>query len=182
MKSRIFSRLASSIVTVIVLSLCLCVTSMALLYVTVSVDDNRFHTGSVEINLNDNKAIIEADEFMFEPGMTVEKSFFIENLSTDPRGIYYKLFFDNVDGGLDTMLDITIKDGEKVLYNGTAAQLQRNNVAAADDLLHLGEKRELTILFHLPEEAGNSAEDQYLSFDFCAQAVQSKNNPLGLFE
>ena len=53
---------------------------------------------------------------------------------------------------------------------------------AADDILKLNERRELTITFHYPEEGGNSGQAQYLSFDLKADAVQTKNNPQRLFD
>ena len=173
-------KLTGSIIAVVVLALCLCVTTFALAWVTVSVDNNLFHTGTVKINLNDGKSVIEEHEFLFEPGMTVKKDFFIENQST--WDVYYKLYFDNVGGGLADVLQITVKDGEKTLYKGTAAELNREAVGASEDILRLNERRELTVYFYFPEEAGNSAQNLTLTFDMCADAVQTKNNPNKLFD
>ena len=75
-------KLTGSIIAVVVLALCLCVTTFALVWATVSADNNLFHTGSVKINLNDGKPVIEEHEFLFEPGMTVKKNFFLQNEST----------------------------------------------------------------------------------------------------
>lgn len=173
-------RLTASVITIIVLSICLCVTTFALVFATVSVDNNLFHTGKVEINLNDGKPVIEEHEFLFEPGMTVQKDFFIENNST--WDVYYKLYFDHIEGGLADVLKAQIRDGEKTLFSGTAAELTKTNVGAADDILKLHERRELQIIFHFPEEAGNAAQNLDLTFDFCADAVQTKNNPNRLFD
>lgn len=173
--SKTAKRLTGGILAVIVLTLCLCLTTFALLWATVSVDNNLFHTGTVKINLNDGKPVIEEQEFLFEPGMTVKKDFFIENESTSD--VYYKLYLDNVGGGLADVLEITVMDGEKTLYSGTASQLSRADVGAADDILLLNERRELTVYFHFPEAAGNSAQDLTLTFDLCAEAVQTRNNP-----
>lgn len=172
-------KLTGGIVAIIVLAVCLCITTFALVWATVSVENNLFHTGTVKINLNDGKPVIEEYEFLFEPGMTVEKDFFIENEST--CDIYYKLYFDNVNGGLADVLQITVKNEEKTLYQGTAENLKRNAVAAADDVLKIGERQELTVYFYFPEEAGNSAQNLTLTFDMCADAVQTKNNPNKLF-
>ena len=120
--SKTAKKLTGSIIAVIVLAICLCITTFALVWATVSVDNNLFHTGKVKINLNDGKPVIEEHEFLFEPGMTVKKDFFIENQST--WVVYYKLYFDNVAGGLADVLQITVKDGEKTLYKGTAAELK----------------------------------------------------------
>lgn len=81
-KSRTAKKLSASIAAVVLLAVCLCVTTFALAYSLVSVDGNRFQTGSVQIDLNGGKPVITADEFRFEPGMTVEKPFYIENQGT----------------------------------------------------------------------------------------------------
>ena len=78
-KTKTTKKLTGGIVTIIVLAVCLCVTTVALVRAMVSVDNNLFHTGSVKINLNDGKPVIQEHEFLFEPGMTVKKDFFIEN-------------------------------------------------------------------------------------------------------
>ena len=91
-------KLTGSIVTVVVLAVCLCITTFALVYSAVAVDNNLFQTGEVKINLNDGKPVIEEHEFLFEPGMTVEKDFFLANQSS--TDVYYRLYFDNIEGGL----------------------------------------------------------------------------------
>ena len=112
--SKTAKKLTGSIIAAIVLAICLCITTFALVWATVSVDNNLFHTGTVKINLNDGKSVIDEHEFLFEPGMTVKKDFFIENQST--WDVYYKLYFDNVGGGLADVLQITVKDGEKTIF------------------------------------------------------------------
>lgn len=179
-KSGTAKRLTGSIVAIIILSLCLCVTTFALTYSMVSVENNLFHTGTVKLNLNDGKPVIEEHEFLFEPGMTVEKTFFLENLST--WDVYYRLYFTDVEGGLANVLEVTVRDGDKVLLHGNMSDMTRDKVGAADDILRLQERRELTISFHFPEEAGNEAQDLYLNFTICADAVQTKNNPERLFD
>lgn len=172
-------KLTLSVVMIIVLAICLCITTLALVYAAVSVDNNLFHTGKIDINLNDGKPVIDEHEFLFEPGMTVAKDFFIENNST--WDVYYKLYFDNISGGLADILNVEIKDGDTVLFSGTVSQLTAANVGAADDILKLHERRDMQIIFHFPEISGNSAQNLTLSFDMCADAVQTKNNPNRLF-
>ena len=167
-------KLTRAIILAVFLAICLCITTYALVMAHVSVKENRFQTGVVDINLNDCKPVIEEHEFLFEPGMTVKKDFFIQNESTCE--VYYKLYFDKVTGGLANVLEITIQKGDKILYRGTAASLSNANVAAADDVLGVGERRELTILFHYPEGADNSGQNQTLTFELSATAVQTKNN------
>ncbi len=169
-----------SILMVVLLAIALCVTTYALFYATVSVTGNFFGTGYVSIDLNGGKPIIEAHEYLFEPGMTVEKPFYVQSDSS--WAVYFKIYFDKVEGGLADVLEITVLDGDKVLYRGTAARLTRQTVSAADDVLHPGERKDLTIRFHMPKTTGNSAKNMSLAFDFCADAVQMKNNPNREFE
>ena len=145
-----------------------------------SVDYNIFHTGSVSINLNDSKRVIEEDEHLFEPGATVEKEFFIENNST--WSVYYKLYFKNVSGALADILQITFLDGDTVLWSGTANELDGVGVSGAERALEIGEKRYLTVRFYYPPESGNEGQNQVMVFDLCAEAVQTKNNPYRLFK
>ena len=179
-KSKTTKRLTTSVATIVVLAVCLCITTFALVYSTVAVDNNLFQTGEIRVNLNDGRPVIEEDEFLFEPGMTVEKGFFIENEST--WDVYYRLYLENVEGGLAEVLDVSIRDGDTVLYSGKAADLTETKAVTADDRLKLHERRELTITFHYPEEAGNSAQTRYLSFNLSADAVQTKNNPRRQFD
>lgn len=168
-------RLTLSVIIAIILSISLCITTYALFYATVKVEGNYFKTGIISIDLNGGKPVIEEHEYLFEPGMTVEKDFYISNQST--WAVYYKIYLDNVEGGLADILEITVLEGDKVLYEGTANELSRENVAAADDLLLIGERRDLTIRFHYPKDSNNTSQNWELRFDLCADAVQEKNNP-----
>ena len=84
-------------------------------------------------------------------------------------------------GGLSDVLTVTIKDGDKVLYTGTANELTKQNVVAADDTLKIGQRRNLTVVFHYPESSGNDTQNLDLTFTLCAEATQTKNNPNKLF-
>ncbi len=173
-------RLTGGIIAIVALAVCLCITTFALVYASVSVENNLFHTGKVKINLNDGKPVIREHEFIFEPGMTVKKDFFIENDST--WDVYYRIYLENVSGGLKDVLEITVKDGDRALYSGTASELTQQNVTAADDTLKIGQKRNLTVYFHFPEDKGNETQNLDLTFTMCAEATQTKNNPNRLFD
>ncbi len=173
-------KLTGSVITIILLAVCLCITTFALVYSTVAVEGHLFQTGTIQIDLNGGQPVITEHEYLFEPGITVEKPFYIENQGT--WDVYYKLYFDNAKGGLADVLEVKIRDGDTVLFDGKIADLTKEKVGAADDVLRFHERRELTISFHYPEEAGNSGQAQYLSFDLKADAVQTKNNPNRLFE
>ena len=174
-------KLNISIATLVVLFLCLCVTAFALAYAMLRVDNNVFETGEIDIDLNGGKPVIEADEFLFEPGMTVEKSFYIKNNGT--WAVYYKLYFSNVKGDLGDVLDVTIKNADgNVLLQGKLSKLKRHNVPVAEDELQVGERRDMTIIFHFPEDAKNTAQSDNVSFALSALAVQTKNNDGKEFE
>lgn len=179
--SNTIKKLTCSVVLAIVLVFSLCITTYALYYATVRVDDNYFKTGIVQIDLNGGKPVIEEHEYLFEPGMTVEKPFYLQNQST--WAVYYKIYLDNVEGGLADVLQITIfDDSGNVLYAGTANSLTRQNAAAADDILLIGEQRDFKIRFYYPENSGNTTQNWQLKFDLCADAVQEKNNPDKAFD
>ncbi len=179
-KSQTARRLTGSVIAVVILAICLCITTFALAYSMVAVENNLFHTGIVKLNLNDGNPVIEEHEFLFEPGMTVEKEFFIENQST--WDVYYRLYFEDIEGGLAEVLEVSVRDGEKILFSGKMADLTWNKVGAAEDILKLNERRNLVVSFHFPEEAGNAAQGRSLTFTIGADAVQTKNNPNKLFE
>ncbi len=174
-KDKTGALLTTSFLLLLLLAFGLAFTSFALVYSMVEVENNLFTTGTVQINLNDGKPVISDDEFSFSPGATVKKDFFIKNEST--CDIYYKLYLQNVSGNLGDVLEITICDGDKVLFAGTPKGLNKQSVVAADDVLEINEKRELQIYFHFPKEAGNEINGAFLSFDFVAEGVQAKNNP-----
>lgn len=179
-------RLSRGIATIVLLMLGLCVTSFALILATVRVEQNLFETGKVKLNLNDGAAVVSADHF--EPGATLKRDFFLENQSTD--SVYYKLYFTNVSGGLADVVEVTITEkidtasitglqdvpADKILYTGLVSDLTRANVSAANASLGTMEKHWFSIFFHFPESAGNSAQSMELSFDLCAEAVQTRNN------
>lgn len=168
-------KLSISVAAMVMLCLCLCITSFALAYAVIKVDDNRFQTGGIGIDLNHGEPVITADEFLFEPGMTVEKSFYIQNNGT--WAVYYKLYFNQVEGNLGHVLDVTILNEEgEVLLSGKLADLTKGKTPAIESALEVGQRQDLTIRFHFPETAGNSMQSGSLTFELSAIAVQTKNN------
>ena len=179
-RNNIIKRITAAMLVILILTSCLGITAYALFYATVEIEENYFKTGKVDIELEfgeDRKdaQLITEDEYLFEPGMTVEKPFYVKNGSTWP--VYYRIYFDNVTGGLAGVLEITVLSGTEILYKGTAESMTKENTPAADDLLLIGERRDLTIRFHYPENSGNKTQNWEMKFDLCAEAVQEKNNP-----
>ncbi len=147
----------------------------ALVRELLAVEENAFQTGKVSINLNDGKAIIEEDEFLFEPGMVVEKDFFVENDSTIE--VYYRIYLEKIAGELSDILEVTLKEGDVVLYKGKAADMSEDVVDSSEQTLEPGETRWLSISFCYPKSEGNKGQSKEMSFSICAEAVQTVNNP-----
>ena len=176
----IMKRIRNGVVVFAILCICFCITTFALVYAMISIEDNVFETGFVAINLNDGEAVIDDPNLYFEPGMTIKRDFFIANEST--RAVYYKLYFNALTGELADVIDISILDktdpnNVRELYRGKADDLRRFNVEAVDAPLQAGERRELEIVFHLDELAENTYQDCGMSFNLCADAVQADHNP-----
>ena len=56
---KLTKKLAGGILVIVLLALCLCVTTVALVWESVAVKNNLFQTGSIQINLNDGKPVID---------------------------------------------------------------------------------------------------------------------------
>ena len=172
-------KIAGKIAVIVILSVCLCISTFALYFISVDKKGNFFKTGKVQININDEKPIITENEFLFEPGMTVKRDFFVENEST--ADIYYKIYLKDVSGGLADELIITVKDKEKELLSGKAGELcKKDNIKAFDEILTSGERKVLTMEFYYPAESAFS-QNKDLKFTVCADAVQARNNTERLF-
>lgn len=160
---------------IIILTGMLTVTTYALFSSMATVQDNKFETGIVKLNLNDGKTVIAEEEYMFEPGMKVVKTFFVENQGS--ADAYCNLYFKNVEGDLSEVMEITVKDEEGLVYQGTAAGFAARSQQNRNFILEAGERAEMTIMFYFPEEAGNAYQDKELQFDLAAIATQVRNNP-----
>ncbi len=168
------SRLIRGSVFVVFLVVAFTITTYALVHHEVMVEENQFQTGVISIDMNEGAPLITKGEFLFRPGMTVEKEVCLENNST--CDVYYKLYFSDIIGELADIVTITIKNGEEVIYSGLLTEMTREKVEAADDVLKMGEVRYFTVLLHFSSEADNSMQAGTLSFTMNADAVQTRNN------
>ena len=176
-KTRTGRKLKAGVAAILLLSLSLAITSYALVRLSVSVRDNIFHAGTVEIELNGGKPIIEEDDEMFkrfEPGMHVVREFDVTNKSTDE--VYYSIYLDEVDGKLAEVLELRILDGSLCLCSGTAKELEGALDGGVGELRE-GETKTLEAHFYYPEEAGNEDQGERMEFKLTARAVQKRNNP-----
>lgn len=167
------------IALVILLILGLGITSFALIWQKVTVEDNLFVTGTVSISLNDEQPVFQED-ILFEPGMVIKKDFTLRSDST--CDVHYRLYFTNVDGEFAKAIQVEVLDGEAVLFAGTLADMNGEKSEGADGILREGEERIMTIVFRVPEDCGNGMQGHTVLFDLNADAVQAVNNPDGLFE
>lgn len=169
-----------SIFVLVLLILCLCITSFALAYANLVSRANLFTTAEVKLSLQDGAPVFDAVENI-EPGATIEREFFVKNTGT--ADAYYKFYFTNISGDLAKYLQLIIREGDKVLFNGVAANFTKENAVVFDDEpITVGETRMYVMSVHLPEFVGNNVQNLIFYFDFKADAVQSKNNPNKLFE
>ncbi len=175
-------KLSISIFSLFLLCFCLSVTSFALGMAVYEVKNNSFTTGGIDIEIYGEKPgepIINPDDKMFslfEPGMTVVKPFHIKNSGS--WAVYCKVYFEEINGGLADVLDVTIKDDTgKVLSSGKMSELTKSNDEAIETELAVNEEKEMTITFHFPENEGNDHQGDIVEFNVSAIAVQTKNNP-----
>lgn len=170
-------RLLASLAILFLLAGLFVLTAFAASRITRQVRENRFQTGAIKINLNDGKTVISEDEYLFEPGMTVVRDFFIENLGT--WAVYYKVYFGDVGGELADVLEVEIRDEDsgEVLFAGLLGDMTQRKTQFAEDILDVGERRDMTVSFYFPEEKENETQERSAAFTLCATAVQTKNNP-----
>lgn len=189
-KDSIKRRLTLNTATVIILMLCLCVTTYALVS-SVFVKNNIFSTGTVDIEISELSDISHVsgndgtkmyDSLRMEPGMTIEKSFTVTNNSS--CDIWYKLCFKEVKGDLAKLLDVTIKNSSdnSVLYKGKAFDMTPDKEKAANEKwltpsTDADKTKNYTITFHFPKDSGNEWGTKEMEFSLAVSAVQAKNNP-----
>lgn len=168
-------KLTFMIVTVVLLSLGLAITSLALASSIAQVRNNRFAMSmGVELTINDGKPVVDVTDMVYEPGGTYVSEFPIANLGT--FDVWYRVYFTDVKGVLKDYITVTIKEADgTVLCKGTMSELSSDKVAVSS--LAAGEEKTLTIEFYFSSEAGNAAQGQSVSFNITANATQKQNNP-----
>lgn len=178
-KSNIWRKLFSGIFVTVLLMLGLTITTIALVYQKVTVEENLFVTGQVKISLNDDQPVFRED-ILFEPGMVVEKEFTLSNDST--CDVHYRLYFTNIEGEFAEALQVEVLDRDEAIFEGTLKDMNGQKSQGAQGVLEEGEARVMTIVFRVPKDCKNEMQGQTILFDLNADAVQAVNNPDGLFE
>ncbi len=169
-----------SIVMIAVLFLMLVITTYALVASFVSVEDNLFETGTVQIELNGGKTVFDGSDMNIEPGHSLVRDFTVENIGS--ADIHYRLYLENVEGALQEVLTFSVYDGDKLLFTGKAKDFSKQSPCISETPLAVGETRTLTAVVKMDEAAGNAYQTAGITFDMTAEAVQAKNNPDKAFE
>ena len=169
-----------SIAAIAALFLMLAATTYALVASFVSVEDNLFETGKVQIELNGGKTVFDGSDMNIEPGHSLVRDFTVEN--TGSADIHYRLYLENVEGALQEVLTFSVYDGDKLLFTGKAKDFSKQSPCISETPLAVGETRTLTAVVKMDEAAGNAYQTAGITFDMTAETVQAKNNPDKAFE
>ena len=168
------TRVVSSIILVVALVLGWSVTSYALSWHQITIDENSFSTGTLKINLNDGEPVFDED-ILFEPGMLVQRCFTIANEGSIDA--YYRLWFSEIEGDLAEELMIEIRDGKKLVFEGEFKEMLEEKSFSANSTLLAGEEKELSIIIFLPEEGTNASQGKTVTFRLNYDATQKDSNP-----
>ena len=171
-------RLFLGIFLTVLLVLMLGITSLALIYQKVTVEENLFQTGTVSIISLNEEPVFDLEKV--EPGMVLKEDFILRNDST--CDVHYRLYFTNVDGEMAEIIQVEVFDADTAIHEGIMADMNGQKSEGANGILREGEQRAMTIVLKVLEDCENLMQGQALTFDLNADAVQVVNNPDGLFE
>lgn len=130
-----------ALIIAIALLLAAAALAWALLWAQVRLPHNAFQTGTVSIDLNGGKPVFGKDVEM-EPGRTLVEDFTVTNTGT--ASCYYRVRLEDLKGELASALDITIKRGDEVLYQGSAIELERSAAVYESALEPSKKSRDMT--------------------------------------
>lgn len=180
MTRNVKQKMGQSLFGVCVLLLMLGLTTYALVMSFVEVKNHEFLTGTVDIELNDGQPVFTSQDALLQPNAQIEKEFMIENKGT--ADVYYRLYIDNMEGLLKDALYFKVYEGTNLLFEGDSDDLSRKTACVSQRPLMVGESRQLKALVYMKKESGNQKQNQQMTFNFHADAVQVKNNPNGEFQ
>ncbi len=179
-KSKTQGKAWLSMLLVVLLFFMWAITTWAVLSSFISENDNLFETARVKIILNEGVRIFDEKDFQMEPGRTLIKPFTVRNDSTVP--VYYRLYFDNLNGPLQEALTFQIYDGDELVYSTRMSNFSVDAPFISGKSLEVGEVKEFTAHVIMDPVSGNYYQDTGVTFDVIAQATQVKNNPNMEFE
>lgn len=175
-----FAAVILYVLTIVLLAICLIVSSLTLAYSNVLTDSVLYSTG-LKLDFNGGKPVIDENVGLdfSAPGETTVSTFFLENQSDED--VYYRLYFTDVRGALAEVMEVEIYLGDRLLYSGLMTEMARENTVAADDILKLRDHRDFTIRFNIAEEAGDEYQGTSVTFRLAAEVTQVRDNPDKLF-
>lgn len=178
-KAKAAVRAASNLILALVLIVAWGTTTAVVAAYQMAINENALTTGVLKINLNDGKPVFEED-VLFEPGIIIQRKFTIANEGN--IDVIYHLYFSEIEGDLAKELMVEIKEGKRRVFEGVFEDLMEEKVDGTNSTLSAGETKELTIIFTLPEEAGNKVLGKEVTFRLNYEATQKDGNPDKVFE
>lgn len=151
----------------------------------VDIDIGYFEGGNKKYYSKENKSMFDGIE-PFASGF-IQEEFFIENLGN--LDAWYSIYFNNIEGtyGYDLLVSIIDADTGEILLGGSENFIQAAKLIKDDYVdervgkIKAGETKRLIIRFDKNnfETTGipDMPTDTLFKFDFCVEAVQSRNNP-----
>ncbi len=161
------TRIKRNLIIIIILTIFLCLITFTAAYANAR---EYSHT----INLNDGLPIIEEYSHNFAPGTSIEKEFFIENRGD--QAVYYRLFFEHIDGPLGQYLDVEIYDHDELILEGKMKDLTKSNTHIREKYLNAHERKNLKAVFTMPKDVGDAAQNATVEFDLKTIATWAKEN------
>ena len=178
-KAKAAVRAASNLILALVLIVAWGTTTAVVAAYQMAVNENALTTGVLKVNLNDGKPVFEED-IKFEPGMIIQRKFTIANEGN--VDVIYHLWFAEIEGDLAKELTVEIKDGKRRIFEGVLEDFMEEKIDSTNATLLAGETKELTIIFTIPEEAGNNVRGKEVTFRLNYEATQKDGNPNKEFE
>ena len=154
------------------------ISTLALSFKSVTIENNLFKTGSVSVKLAEDMPLF--DGVIFEPGMNIQREMVVSNEGS--CGVYYRLYFTGFDEEISKALIVTLSDGTNTTYQGSLLTEANISSEKAMGYLDAGEEIMLQLTLSLPHTAGNVLQGDLQEFQININAVQAVNNPDQLFE
>lgn len=132
----------------------------------------NYTTGQISIDLNGRKPLVNTDMANTFDGF--ERNFYCDNAGT--WDVYVRFYISDISGGLADYTSLLIYNGDKFLG---IAGTKRNPTSWFN--LGIGRRQALTVVFAVDQSNPELISGLEMSFIFCAEAVQAKNNPAQAF-
>ena len=189
-KIRLSRRLTVSVILIVLLLAALSATTLALVFEYLE-SDVTITTGTVSVAMGDTEAtaaegnttaVLDGASFLMEPGATHRAEIVVKN--TGSGEAYFRVYLQNFGNFVAladaTTLTVVRQDGAgrdaEELYSGPMSGLSRATAQASEKTLAAGETATVSLYFHMPADVGNASQNVSVTFDLCAEAVQTKNN------